>query len=78
MRRIYEFKCRQGHVTEKYIDESIRNVQCSVCEQDAIRIVSNQSSIFMIDGFPSGIDGDAWVRKRQEKARKEASQATEG
>ena len=76
MRRMYEFKCRQGHITEKYIDESIKTVSCVECEQDAFRIVSNQSTIFRINGFPSGIDGDAWVRKRQEKMK--ASQATEG
>ena len=76
MRRMYEFKCRHGHITEKYIDESVKIVSCGECEQDAFRIVSNQSTIFRINGFPSGIDGDAWVRKRQEKMK--ASQATAG
>ena len=36
MKRIYEFRCAQQHVSEHYIDESIRTTSCKECGEEAI------------------------------------------
>lgn len=40
MRRMYEFVCDSGHITEKFIDESEHTVECAVCGSASTRIMS--------------------------------------
>lgn len=65
MRRIFEFQCVKGHITEKLVDDEVRIVECIHCRNDASRIISTPR--IMLDGcsgdFPSA--ADAWVRRRE-------------
>ena len=68
-KRIFEFRCGEGHITEKYIDSTEHSVVCSVCQSIATRIISAPN--IMLEGvtgdFPTA--ADAWVRKREQKTR---------
>ena len=73
-RRMYEFKCCDSHITEKYVDESTQTLTCSVCEKEATRIISKP--MMKLEGcsgdYPTA--ADAWVRKRAEKLKVEQKQ----
>ena len=75
MKRMFEFKCSNDHITERFIDETMRTCKCSVCSKDAIRIIS------MPHVFLEGVSGDfpgasdSWVRKRAEKQQQEQKRA---
>jgi hypothetical protein len=68
-RRIFEFRCGEGHITEKYIDSTDHSVTCSVCQSIATRIIS--APTIMLEGvtgdFPTA--ADAWARNREQKVR---------
>lgn len=70
-RRMYEFKCEQSHITDKYVDESTQTVTCDTCGWEAKRIMS--SPMMKLEGcsgdYPTA--ADAWVRKRAEKLKVE-------
>jgi hypothetical protein len=38
---MFEFACDSGHITEKFIDETVKQVECSVCGEVANRIMSS-------------------------------------
>lgn len=75
MRRIFEFLCTDAHLSEAYIDESERTIQCKECGKDAIRIVSKP--MMKLEGvsgsYPTAYD--AWERKRSEKLKQERSKS---
>ncbi len=64
MRRIFDFQCAKGHVTEKFVDDSVTVVQCPHCGNDATRLIS--APRISLDGcsgdFPTA--ADAWVNRR--------------
>lgn len=64
MRRYFDFQCAKGHVTEKYVDDSVKVVQCPHCGNDASRLIS--APRISLDGcsgdFPTA--SDAWVNRR--------------
>ena len=64
-KRIFEFQCVKGHITDKYIDDDVRVIQCSHCGNDASRIISKaRIGLEGITGdFPTA--ADAWVRRRE-------------
>jgi hypothetical protein len=66
MRRIFEFRCVKDHVTEKFVDDEVRTVECPHCRNDASRIISTpRIRLEGITGaFPSA--SDAWERKHLE------------
>jgi hypothetical protein len=74
MKRMFEFCCEDFHVTEAYVDDSIRVRACPICSQDAKRIIS--TPMFKLEGitgqFPTAYD--AWERKRAEKLAVERKQ----
>jgi len=67
--RIFEFKCSDGHISEKFIDEQVLEIECPVCSKTATRIIS--SPRFMLEGitgaFPTAYD--QWARKHEQAAR---------
>ena len=71
MRRIFEFLCSDNHLSEAYIDDSGRKIQCKECGKEAIRIVSKPNmKLEGISGdYPTAYD--AWERKRSEKLKEE-------
>lgn len=71
MRRLYEFKCENNHVTEQFVDETIKTSQCRVCDGAATRIIS-PTGIYLepFSGlYPAAYD--RWTRVRAEKLAKE-------
>jgi hypothetical protein len=71
MRRLYEFKCEDNHVTEQLVDETIKVSQCRVCDGAATRIIS-PTGIYLepFSGqYPAAYD--RWTRVRAEKLAKE-------
>lgn len=68
-RRMYEFKCIQSHITDKYVEEGTQEVTCDTCGLEAKRIMS--VPMMKLEGcsgdYPTA--ADAWVRKRAEKQR---------
>ena len=71
MRRMFEFVCEEGHISEALVDDTVRELSCRVCGKEATRIVSMvRSKLEGISGaFPSAYD--AWERKRSEKLTQE-------
>ena len=69
MKRIFEFRCVKDHITEKFVDDEVRSVECPHCHNEAARIIS--SPRFVLEGitgaFPSA--HDAWARKHEEATR---------
>lgn len=69
MRRMFEFVCVKGHVSEKLVDDEVKVVECPHCHNDASRIIS--SPRIRLEGlsgaFPSAYD--AWARKHEEASR---------
>lgn len=73
MRRIFEFACDQGHVTERYVDEQVMCIQCPHCKYLAVanRIVSAPQ--IKLEGITGSFPGayDRWERVRAEKLQQE-------
>lgn len=70
-KRMFEFCCEHGHITEVYIDSEVRTIACDVCDEPAERIVSKPTvKLEGVTGdFPTAYDG--WERKRTEKLKQE-------
>jgi hypothetical protein len=68
-RRIFEFRCGEGHTTEKYIDEEVTTIECPACQGMATRIISKpRIALEGVTGdFPTA--ADAWARKHEEATR---------
>jgi len=75
MRRIFEFLCPDGHLTEQYIDDSLREAPCSACGKESKRIVSTPR--VRLEGISGDFPGayDRWERVRAEKLAQEKKKA---
>jgi len=62
-RRIFEFKCTNNHITERYIDAEIREVECSECGKPSERIISP----VLIGGY---LKSDQWAERHEKAALK--------
>jgi hypothetical protein len=73
-KRIFEFSCEAGHITEKYVDYETTIVPCGTCGNDAKRIISVVR--ISLDGTdPVYVSAhDAWAWKHEEKAKQERKQ----
>jgi len=40
MRRMFEFVCEDGHISEALVDETVRELACRACGKNSTRIVS--------------------------------------
>lgn len=70
-RRIFEFQCPEGHVSEHFIDDSMVSTGCKVCDKQATRIVSAVAC--SLDPLSGQFPGETikWAKNRQEVIRKE-------
>jgi predicted Fe-Mo cluster-binding NifX family protein len=77
MKRMYEFMCAEGHVTEQLIDEGIRTTVCKECGDSAIRILSTPR--IKLEGITGAFPGaaDKWVKNRAEKLKQEQKKASQ-
>ena len=75
MKRIFDFLCANGHVTEALLDDALYETQCKQCSEVSIRQISAPQ--FKLDGcsgdYPSA--ADRWVKVRAEKLKQEKSKA---
>jgi len=62
-RRIFEFKCTNNHITERYINAEIREVECSECGEPSKRIISP----VLIGGY---LKSDQWAERHEKAALK--------
>jgi len=69
-RRIYDFRCPDGHVSEHYIDSEITETKCSTCDKQAMRIISPVVSI--LDATSGHFPGATmkWARDHSKAANK--------
>jgi len=69
MKRMFEFRCGEGHLTEQYIDEEVKHIDCPSCECISLRIISSpRISLEGVTGdFPTA--ADAWAKKHEEATR---------
>lgn len=73
MRRMYEFKCVEGHVTERLCKYEDMVTTCKVCDQEAKRIISTpQISLEGISGaFPDA--AAKWERRHKQHLSRKGS-----
>jgi hypothetical protein len=66
-RRIFDFECKESHITEAFVDVETREVQCGECGEIATRIISPTTiSLDPISGlYPSATS--KWNKMRAEK-----------
>lgn len=71
MRRMFEFVCEDGHISEALVDETVRELACRACGKESTRIVSSVRC--NLEGITGAFPGayDAWERKRSEKLKQE-------
>lgn len=76
MRRIYDFRCSEGHLFEKFIDSDIKSIDCDICGQPSTRVVSCAAPMLdPISGdYPSATM--KWAKMRQEKIKAERKAAS--
>lgn len=70
MIRVFDFRCPQGHVTEHFVDDETREVQCH-CECMAERQVAAPRA--QLDGCSGDFPGAAmaWEKRRESHMAKE-------
>lgn len=71
---MFEFKCENSHVTERFVDETVKVVECVECNATAQKILS-ACGIYLepFSGLhPSAYD--RWNRVRAEKLAQEKKQ----
>ena len=73
-RRMYEFRCNDGHISESLVDYETTEKTCAVCEQKAFRIIS--APRIELDGTdPIYVTAyDKWAKRHEEKAKLERKQ----
>lgn len=77
MRKLFEFVCSKGHLTEKYIDDETRAISCPLCGEQSVRLISTPR--INLEGFTGAFPGaaDKWLRIRAEKHKQATKLAAE-
>jgi hypothetical protein len=66
-RRIFDFECKESHITEAFVDVETKEIQCGECGEVATRIIS-PTTIYLdpTSGlYPSATS--KWHKMRAEK-----------
>lgn len=76
-RRLYEFRCAKDHVTEQFVDETVKTSECRECSESATRIIS-PTGIYL-EPFSGQYQGayDRWTRVRAQKLKQEQKRNAE-
>ena len=74
MKRLFDFLCDEGHVTEALREDSVRTISCPICGKDAVKSVS--APTIKLEGFTGAFPDayDRWTRVRAEKLKQEQKQ----
>ena len=70
MRRFFDFKCEQGHITEHFVESNIRVMVCLECgDSESQRLISTPR--VSLDGISGDFPGasDKWVQQRAERLK---------
>lgn len=69
MKKLFDFRCSEGHVTEEYVDAETRTVRCK-CGQEAHRIISPVP--FKLNGADASwpTAHSKWIKEHEEAGRK--------
>ena len=71
MRIILEFKCEEGHVNERFVEDDCTHIPCLDCDKIAKRIVSAvRSKLDPISGDFRGATRQ-WEKNREQKLQQE-------
>lgn len=71
MRRMFDFKCEDGHVNERLVDGDCSELPCLDCDLTAKKIISPvRSALDPISGDFMGATAK-WVKQRQQKIQLE-------
>jgi hypothetical protein len=71
MRIILEFKCEDGHVNERFVEDDCTHIPCLDCDKMARRIVSAvRSKLDPISGDFMGATRQ-WEKNREQKLQQE-------
>ena len=73
-RRLFEFKCKNSHVTERFVDETVKTVECGECRADAQKILSAPGIYLEPFSGDHPSSYDRWNRVRAEKLAQERKQ----
>jgi len=68
-RRLFEFKCPNNHVTEQFVDTTVKTSQCRDCDENGIYLEPFSGL------YPAAYD--RWTRVRAEKLAQEKKQNAE-
>lgn len=76
-KRLYEFQCPEGHITEQLREPEVRTSVCPQCFLESQRIVSAPS--VRLEGISGHFPGayDRWEKVRAEKLAQERKQASQ-
>ena len=76
-RRIFEFVCEDGHLSDKLVDSECRATHCPICDKTAERIIS--TPMVKLEGVTGDFPGASmqWERKRAEKLTAERKQSAD-
>lgn len=77
MKRMFDFLCDSGHVTERLVDDSVGAITCPECGKEAVKAVS--APTIKLEGFTGAFPGayDRWARVRAEKLKQEQKRNAE-
>lgn len=68
-RRLFEFRCKDGHTSERLTYPEVHEILCPYCDDPAQRVISPvRSSLEGISGaFPTA--SDRWARMHEQSSR---------
>lgn len=73
-RRLFMFKCEESHITESFVDETVKEIKCYECDGKATRIISPPRIYLEPFSGDHPSASDRWERNRAEKLRLERKQ----
>ena len=66
---LYDFRCINDHVVERFIDESVKEISCPFCQNVSKRVISAPVMIKK-DGFNTYIETEAWAKTRYKNKKR--------
>ena len=70
MKMLFDFRCKDGHISEALVDKETLEIMCRVCDEPALRVVSPTK--FKLEGwsgaFPSR--AESWSRDHENAGKR--------
>lgn len=71
MIRRYDFRCKNGHTDEYWVNHTVKTTPCSVCGEEAKRLIATPSvSLDPLSGDFAGAT-IKWAKQREKQIAKE-------